>query len=274
MLIGENLIYWIAYFFIYSFLGWLVEVLHAYKKSGTWVNRGFIKGPFCPIYGFGALLILTILSPIQESILTLLIGAVLLITLLEFVTGLMLESLFGAKWWDYHDEKFHIKGYVCPKYSILFGLLAVFTINGIHPLMESLLDRLSLNAVQTLGLILLTYLTVDFVQTVLEIIGLNRLLKDIQQKMEELKQLEIRETLLKERKETLEKMEKQVEEVEQRLNILKEHFKELKIEYETMLRAGLGRYRRILTAFPKFQSKRFQQGYKKLKERFRSLRNG
>ncbi len=273
MIFGENATYWIAYFIIYSFLGWLVEVLHAYKRSGGWVNRGFIKGPFCPIYGFGGLLLLVVLSPIRENWFSLFLGAVLLITLLEFVTGLVLETLFGAKWWDYQDMKFHIKGYVCPRYSLLFGVLAVVTIKGIHPFVETAVEGTPLLYLQTASLILLTYLVVDFIQTVLEIIGMNQMLRELQQKIEELRQLEIRETLLKERKEKLGQMEKQVEEVEVRLNMIKEHFKELKIEYEAMLRAGLARYRRILKAFPKFQSKRFQKGYKKLKERFRSLKN-
>nr|WP_306770689.1 putative ABC transporter permease [Isachenkonia alkalipeptolytica] len=266
--------FWIAYFIIYSFLGWLLEVIHAYIERREWVNRGFIKGPFCPIYGFGVLLLLAMLSPIQENGFVLFLGAVILITLLEFVTGLVLETLFGAKWWEYQDEKYHIKGYVCPKYSLLFGAGALFTIKWVHPLVVSGVEGIPPIYLQAGTLMILTYLVVDFIQTVLEIIGLNRLLRDLQQKMEELQQLEIRETLLKERKEKLGKMEKQVEEIEVRMNMIKEHFKELRIEYEAMLRAGMGRYRRILKAFPKFRSKRFQKGYKKLKERFRSFRNG
>ena len=268
MFFGESISYWIAYFMIYSFLGWLVEVLHARYESGGWINRGFLKGPFCPIYGVGVLMLLTLLSPVQDSWIRLFIGAVFLITLLEFITGLLLETFFGARWWDYQDEKYHIKGYVCPKYSLLFGGLAVVTLKGIHPGIEGFAERISIVYLQAAGLIVLTYIAVDFIQAVGEIIGLNRLLKELQQKMEEIKQLEIRETLLKERKEKLGKIEKQVEEVEQRLYAVKERFKELRIEYETILRAGLGRYRRILKAFPRFQSRRFQQGYKKLKERY------
>jgi len=274
VIFGENLILWIAYFIIYSFLGWLLEVIHAYIERGEWINRGFIKGPFCPIYGFGVLLLLAVLSPIQENWFILFLGAVALITLLEFVTGLILETLFGAKWWEYSDEKFHVKGYVCLKYSLLFGVGAMFTVKWVHAFVENALEGIPETYLQALALILLTYLAVDFIQTILEIIGLNRLLRDLQQKVEELQQLEVRETLLKERKERLGKMEKQVEEIELRMNMIKDHFKELKIEYEAILRAGMGRYRRILKAFPKFQSKRFQEGYKKLKERFRSFRNG
>lgn len=274
MIFGENIIFWVAYFIIYSLLGWILEVLHAYKKRKEWVNRGFIKGPFCPVYGFGALLILVILAPIQQNWIILFFGGVLLITLLEFVTGLLLETIFGAKWWDYQDEKYHIKGYVCPKYSLLFGVVAVITMKGIHPFIENSLRTLSTNVLQGLVLIFITYLTVDFIQTVLEIMGLNRLLRDLQHKIDELQQLEIRETLLNERIERLGKMEKHVEEIESRMGMIKEHFKELKIEYEAMLRAGMGRYGRIIRAFPKFHSKRFQIGYKKLKERFRSFRSG
>lgn len=272
MFFGEGLSHWIAYFILYSFFGWLVEVFHERIQSRRWINRGFLKGPFCPIYGFGVLLLLGLLAPFQNSWIRLFFGGVAVITVLEFVTGFLLERLFGARWWDYHDEKFHIKGYVCPKYSLLFGLLALAGLKGIHPGVETFVEEMPVLYLQAFGLIILTYITVDFVQAVLEIIGLNRLLKELQQKLEEIKQLEIRQRLLKERKEKLGKMEKQVEEVEQRLHTVMERFKELKIEYEIILRAGLGRYRRILKAFPRFQSKRFQQGYKKLKERFKSLR--
>ncbi len=270
----EGLVFWIAYFIIYSFSGWIIEVLHAFIERKEWVNRGFIKGPFCPIYGFGVLMLLVVLTPVEGNWPLLFILAVALITLLEFVTGLLLETLFGAKWWDYQDEKYHVKGYVCPKYSLLFGGMAIITIKGIHPLIEAGMETIPSRALQASALILLTYLAVDFIQTVLEIIGLNRLLQELQQKMEELRQLEVREMLLKERIEKLGHMERQVEEVERRLQLIKDHFKELRIEYEVMLRSGLGRYRRILKAFPRFHSKRFQKGYKKLKERFRSFRNG
>lgn len=272
MILGESLIFWIAYFIIYSFLGWLIEVFHAYNKRGEWVNRGFIKAPFCPIYGFGAVLLLGLLSPIKESWIGLFIGAVLLITLLEFVTGLILETAFGAKWWDYRKEKFHFHGYVCPKYSLIFGFLAVITMKGIHPFIAAGVGSLSSVVLEASVLIILTYLIMDFIQTVLEIIEMNRLLRELQQKIEEIKQLQIREALLRERQEKLGKMERQVEEIEKRMQLIKDHFGELKIEYEAALRAGLRRYRRILKAFPGFQSKRFQEGFKKLKERFRSIR--
>ena len=109
----------LCYFFIYGFLGWCCEVIYAAIIDGKFVNRGFLNGPICPIYGFGVLFVLTLLEPIRENFLFLFIGSVILTSVLEFITGFLLEKVFKMKWWDYSNERFNIHGYICLKFSII-----------------------------------------------------------------------------------------------------------------------------------------------------------
>ena len=120
--------------FIYSFLGWCAEVVFAACRRGIFVNRGFLNGPVCPIYGFGVALVLGLLEPVKSSFLLLFFGSMLLTTALEFIIGFIMESFFHDKWWDYSNNPFNIKGYVCLEFSIIWGLACVLVVDVIHPL--------------------------------------------------------------------------------------------------------------------------------------------
>jgi len=116
----------ILYFSIYSFLGWVMETTYASIIQRKFINRGFLNGPFTPIYGFGAVLIIQSLKWIENiygnnytSVLMCIIISTLLVTLLEFITGFTLEKMFNSKWWDYSDYAMNIMGYICLKYSLL-----------------------------------------------------------------------------------------------------------------------------------------------------------
>lgn len=124
----------IAYlFFIYAFLGWTIEVAYAAIKHGIYSNRGFLIGPLCPIYGCGACIILLILTPIKSNVLILFICSVLLTSTLEYLTGWFLEKKFHERWWDYSDDKFNIKGYICLEFSIIWGLACLLVVYLINP---------------------------------------------------------------------------------------------------------------------------------------------
>lgn len=129
-------------FLIYSFLGWCTEVTYAAVCEGTFVNRGFLNGPVCPIYGVGVLLVLGILWPLKENLLILFFGSVLVTTVLEYLVGWVLEKLFHDKWWDYSDLPFNIHGYVCLKFSLLWGMACVLIVRVIHPSVMAAIDYL------------------------------------------------------------------------------------------------------------------------------------
>ena len=108
-------------FLIYAFLGWCTEVAFAAVTRGKFVNRGMANGPICPIYGFGVLAVLFCLQPFRGNFFLLFLGSVVVTSLLELVTGWALEKFFHDKWWDYSNEPFNIKGYICLRFSILWG---------------------------------------------------------------------------------------------------------------------------------------------------------
>ena len=134
----EKVLEYALYFFIYAILGWCVEVVHAALKRGRFENRGFLNGCWCPIYGVGVVLVLLCLTPININVFVLFIASLLLTSVLEFIVGFVLEKLFKTKWWDYSKEHFNIKGYVCLKYSILWGLACVLVVDLVHPMIENL----------------------------------------------------------------------------------------------------------------------------------------
>ena len=164
-------------FFTYAFLGWCSEVAFATLKTGGFVNRGFLNGPICPIYGFGMVIVVLCLTPLTRSWPLLFFGSLVLTTALEFFTGWVLETLFHTKWWDYTGRKFNIKGYVCLEFSILWGLACVLIMRVLHPDILSLLRRIPYKA----GLVILTACillgVIDLAATVSAIRGLQKRLK-------------------------------------------------------------------------------------------------
>ncbi len=121
-------------FLVYAFLGWSLEVAFAAFHSGEFVNRGFLNGPVCPIYGCGVLLVVVALTPLQQNVSLLFLGSFVLTSAIEFITGFLLEKLFHNKWWDYSERKFNICGYICPLFSVLWGLGCTLVLKVLHPI--------------------------------------------------------------------------------------------------------------------------------------------
>lgn len=164
-------------FIIYAFFGWCTEVSYAALDTGKFVNRGFLNGPYCPIYGCGIVIVVTILTPLKENLLLLFVGSVLLTTTLEFLTGYILEKAFHNKWWDYSDKPFNVKGYICLKFSILWGLACTFVMEILHPAISKLITWIPFLPGVILLIILMGIFAVDCCITVSTILKFNRHLK-------------------------------------------------------------------------------------------------
>lgn len=121
------------YFMIYSFAGWCGEVIFATVRHGKFVNRGMLHGAYCPIYGFGLIIVIVCLTPIKDSWLLLFVGSAVLTTVLEFVTGFVLDKIFGRRWWDYSNKKLNIGGYICPQFTVVWGLASLAIMKVIQP---------------------------------------------------------------------------------------------------------------------------------------------
>ena len=164
------------YFCIYAMLGWCVEVCFCTVNTGKFVNRGFLNGPVCPIYGFGMVIILLVLTPLADRFLVLYIGAVLLTSALELVTGFVLKKLFHTTWWDYSDVPFNIGGYICLKFSLMWGIGGVAVIKGLHPVVEKIVGLMP----HTLGIIALCFITVLFAcDLIVTINAISKMNKDL-----------------------------------------------------------------------------------------------
>ena len=137
---GFSLYHILAYFLIYSCIGWCLEVIYAAATTGQLVNRGFLNGPVCPIYGFGMIIVLFALTPLQHSILLLYIGGVILPSALELVGGWALYKLYHPRWWDYSDFPLNIGGYICLKFCLLWGVGTLVVMRIVHPVVADLVD--------------------------------------------------------------------------------------------------------------------------------------
>ena len=173
-------------FTAYSMMGWIVETVVCSVVAGKFINRGFLNGPFCPIYGFGALLIVVTLAPVRGSLPLLFLAAVALASALEYLTGLGLETLFHAKYWDYSARRFNLQGRVCLGNALLFGLGGVLTVRVLQPLLLQVIGLIP-PAVQTIaGYVLLSYFVTDAVFTANTLVRLNGRLAELQQVLDEI----------------------------------------------------------------------------------------
>ena len=118
---------------LYSFFGWLLEVIVTFIKSKKIVNRGFLIGPYCPIYGKGALLIVLLLKKYENDIIALFVMAVVVCSIIEYITSYVLEKLFNTRWWDYSNIKFNINGRVCLQNLVAFGIFGVLLLKYVNP---------------------------------------------------------------------------------------------------------------------------------------------
>jgi len=135
-IMGFSLYQIIYYFFIYSFLGWILETIYVSYLERRFVNRGFMNGSYCPIYGVGMCFILLLFSPYSDHYALVFFGGLFLATALEYFTGWILETLFGARWWDYSKHRFNLKGRISLTNSIIWGLLILATVEVIQPQVE------------------------------------------------------------------------------------------------------------------------------------------
>ena len=175
-------VYW---FFLYGCIGWCVEVVYAAVKEHKLDNRGFLCGPICPIYGFGMVgLVYSVqLIPLPDSgsmsaVSIFFIGMVLT-TAIELVGGWVLYKLYHIRWWDYSKMKYNLGGYICPQFSLLWGLGSVLMIKVVHPLLARGSNPMPFRVMLILDIVLLIIFVVDVIVSTAAAIGLNKYLSEI-----------------------------------------------------------------------------------------------
>lgn len=170
----------ILYFITYSFLGWGCESTYVSLAKRKFINRGFLYGPLCPIYGFGALLVLYVLSPFVANPILIFCFGMLVTSILEYFTSWLMETIFHLHWWDYSSYKYNLNGRVCLKNSIMFGILGIVVVYVIHPAINKAI--LNLNEPLQIGLctILIAILILDVIISTLGAINVNKAMVELE----------------------------------------------------------------------------------------------
>lgn len=286
MILGMTAAQLLWFFIIYSFLGWTVEVSYHAVTLGKVVNRGFLNGPVCPVYGCGVVVVFAVLEIVGRAfgidtnietanVLVLFVIGLVFATLIELIAGFLLDKLFHARWWDYSDRKFNLNGYICLGFSIIWGLAIAFVLRVIQPGIERLVDSIP----KTLSLILLICIyvgfTADIVITVLTVLKFNKELEKMQAMQQSILRLSdgmseaigngtIKvvnriETELDEaavvREEIKETVEAKKEEHQAKKAELLEKLEQKKAEFERSHLFGTGR---LLRAFPYMKHRKYQ----------------
>lgn len=219
---ADIILYYSTYLMIYSFAGWVLESVSKTIAQRKFVNSGFLNGPFCPIYGFGALIMLLCLSFLKEKPVLLFIAAFFLLSIWEYFVGVFLEKVFKTKYWDYSNLKFNFQGRVCLKNSIFWGILGVFFICYLHPFVERYITMLPMDLLFYINVMIGIAILIDLVFSVMAISNfesaiqkVNELGDNIKEKLKELKELKDKNKVKAEimEKNTIENIEIMIQEL-------------------------------------------------------------
>ncbi len=175
-------------FFLYSSAGWICECLYCSIPAKHFINRGFLRGPYCPIYGCGALLTAWLITPLHNDWWAVFLCGMLLTSTLEYATSWLMEVLFHTKWWDYSNRRFQLNGRICLRNSFLFGIMALFVIYLLQPLLDEFIASLPFK-IAALSAFLLTWIFIyDLYQTAMALFHRNHAFIEIESAMSDLKE--------------------------------------------------------------------------------------
>lgn len=248
--------YYIWYFMFFSFVGWCMEVAYHTICCGDFANRGFLSGPVCPIYGVGAVLVIFALRPFSEKLIVLFVSAVIITSLLEFVTGFLLEKMFHTKWWDYSDIPFNIMGYVCLKFSLCWGAACAFLIRVVLPVLDKVIGKIPIKVGAPILIICGVIYFTDAVCTVINLRNLNIKLKSIEEISLKIKLVsdELGIHISDSVSEIMEKTGEAAKAGKEKI----EEFDRLKKQYKAKLAEFNMEQKRIIKAFPSVSSEKYK----------------
>lgn len=176
----NEIYYYFLLFLIYSFIGWLIEVIGKLIEKHKFVNRGFLIGPICPIYGHGCILMILTLNRYKDNPLTLFIYAIFICSLLEYFTSYFMEKIFKARWWDYSTKRFNLNGRICAETMIPFGILGTLVICVINPIFEYLLNLFNFETIKITAIVLFIIYIIDYTISLIIMFGFKGTLKTVE----------------------------------------------------------------------------------------------
>lgn len=233
---------WLFLFYIYCFLGWCVESTHVSirQKPPHWVNRGFMRGPFLPLYGSGAIMMLVVSAPFQHNLFLTYVAGCIGATALEYITGVTMEALFKVRYWDYSEQPFNFQGHICLGTTLAWGGLTILMTRIIHRPIESLLYSIPTNLLSILTFILTVIIAADFALSFRAALDIRDILLGMEKIKEEMAHMQKRlDVIAALREEELEqyrsaaemRLEELIEGVEDRLHRMRERIQLYPGEY-------------------------------------------
>ena len=178
----------LAYFIIYSLFGWILESIYKTIYEKKIVNSGFLYGPFCPIYGIGALIMYFILDGYKENLFLVFIIGFIVLSIWEYIVGFLLEKIFKTKYWDYSEKKFNIQGRICLTNSFIWGTLGVIFIYFIHPNISKTVEQIPLKLLYFVTYGSIIYIVIDLVYSIINLNDLSKKVDKIKEIGESIKQ--------------------------------------------------------------------------------------
>ncbi len=296
-----NLTQWLLFFYIYSFFGWCIESSYVSIRKRKFVNRGFMRGPFLPLYGSGAVLLLFVTIPVRDSLILSFIFGAAAATVLEYITGACMEALFKVRYWDYSNNPFNLHGYVCLGTSLAWGFLTIVMLRIVHEPVEHLVLSINQTVQDILAAVLTVYVTADMALSFRAALDIRAMLEKMTRVKEEMEKMQGRLDAMiafagpkmAEKKEEIQNLPyvgEMLQGIKTRLEILQtreredsgprkslEQFRDeidqIRRKYivirerRSLLRERLGYYRRsMLKSHPSITSKKFASALSELKE--------
>lgn len=291
-------IQWLFFFYFYCFFGWCFESTYVSIKSKRFVNRGFMRGPFLPLYGSGAIMMLLVSKPFQEHIVLVYIAGCIGATVLEYVTGVVMEALFKVRYWDYSNQPFNFQGHICLGSSLAWGFLTIAMTEFIHKPVERFVLSVPSGILTPVTLVLTALICADFALAFKAAMDLRDVLIKMEKAKEELMHIQKRldviiaftnetiETRVEDLKESVEDLKENIEgklenlknqsqlKPSDYLESVKEELLELRIKYRRNVEdrerlSGLKDFfqRDLIRANPTMSSERFKEALEELKQR-------
>lgn len=270
MMYAYSMPQWLAFFYIYCIFGWCFESAYVSLKEHHPVNRGFMTGPYIPLYGSGAVLILFVTLPVRGNYVLMYIFGAVAATILEYFTGVIMERLFGVRYWDYSDQKFNFQGQVCLSSTIVWGFMTLFLVEIIHHPIEQVVLMIDEKVLTNITMAFTVMFTFDFASAFRTAIDLRDVLIQAEKAKKEFelmqKRVEVLETVLNDSVENMvedynDSVENVVEDIggrvneqklrvnelaEEKMSELAAHMEALKTRFESS--EGVERLRRVLEA--------------------------
>lgn len=191
-MIHYRIFQWLFFFYFYCFGGWCFESAYVSARSRKLVNRGFMRGPFLPLYGSGAIMMLVVSMPFQDNVLLTYVAGVIGATALEYVTGVVMEALFKVRYWDYSRKPFNFQGHICLSSSLAWGFLTILMTRVIHKPVEQFVLGLSYQTLVYVTALLTIYIVADFTLSFKAALDLRDILVKMQKVREEMERIQRR----------------------------------------------------------------------------------